>query len=193
MTSLYDLTIPAITRVVQTEVTLLKKAEEHAKSIGKSAEEYVKARLAPDMFPLSLQVVVTVIYSQKAIQYLAGGAAPTVEIKEYTLEESYGLLNDTLAALAAVKPESINGKEAETVQFNISKRTTSAPAIEWYDIPFPYMVISIANSFAVLLTRFILPTVYFHVTTLYDILRAEGVPLGKHDFLTHLIEGWELS
>ncbi|KAI1407998.1 hypothetical protein F5Y13DRAFT_173621, partial [Hypoxylon sp. FL1857] len=172
MTSLYDLTVPVLTRVLQTEVTILKKAEDYAKESGKPVSDLVNARLSPDMYPLSLQVAITVMVAKKTLQLLVGKEF-TPDFKEISLEESYSRLADTVKELAEVKPEDINGQESKVVEFSIGERATSATD-------------------AAGVQRFLIPTVYFHLTTLYDILRKEGVPVGKLDYLTHFIEGWEL-
>ncbi|OTA90961.1 hypothetical protein M434DRAFT_397618, partial [Hypoxylon sp. CO27-5] len=171
MTSLYDLTIPVITKALQTEVTILKKAEDYAKENDKPITDLINARLISDMLPLSVQVSISVATAKKTLQVLAGKEF-TLEIKELSLEESYARLADTLKALAEVKPEEINGKESNIIEFNIGKRVARTTAIDGVQ-------------------RFLIPTIYFHLTTLYDILRKEGVPLGKLDYLTHLIEGFE--
>ncbi|KAI0838573.1 hypothetical protein F5Y06DRAFT_49685 [Hypoxylon sp. FL0890] len=130
MTSLYDLTIPVLTRALQTEVTILKKAEDYyAKESGKPITDITNARLVPDMYPLSLQVGISIFAAKKSLQLLAGKEY-TPEVKEISLEECYAGLADTLGELAEVKPEDINGKESQIVELEIAKRTTSVTAVD---------------------------------------------------------------
>ncbi|OTA52092.1 hypothetical protein K449DRAFT_440950 [Hypoxylon sp. EC38] len=152
MTSLYDLSIPVVTKALQTEVTILKKAEDYAKENNKPITDLINARLISDMLPLSVQVSISVATAKKTLQVLAGKEF-TPEVKELSLEESYAGLADTLKALAEVKPEEINGKESNIIEFSIGKRVARTTAIDG----------------------------------------KEGVPLGKMDYLTHLIEGFEFK
>ncbi|KAI1661853.1 hypothetical protein F4813DRAFT_345992 [Daldinia decipiens] len=174
MASFYELTIPVLTRALRTEVTLLKKAEEYAKSTGTSVEKLVAARLAPDMFSLSKQVGVTVHFARVASHLLAGRELVLTQLDEWSLEENYSAIADTLKLLAGIKPEDVDGKESDVLSFNVGPgKDTSAKAVDY-------------------VTKFLMPSVYFHFITLYDILRHEGVPLGKLDFLGHQIAEWEL-
>ncbi|KAI2465364.1 hypothetical protein F4781DRAFT_409668 [Annulohypoxylon bovei var. microspora] len=173
MTSLYDLTVPVLTKILQTEVSILKDGEKWAKENGKSIDDLLKARLISDMYPLSIQVSITVMFVKKTLQLLVG-ADFEPSVKEISLEECHSILQETLADLAKVKPESINGRESEILEFSIGKQTTKAPGFAGVQ-------------------RTVLPTVYFHLTILYSILRKEGVPLGKLLYLTHFIDGFTLS
>ena len=69
MTSLYDLTIPFLTTVLKTEQSLLEKAE---KFEGASTQELLEARLAPDMWPLSQQIVISTLHATMAVAKLTG-------------------------------------------------------------------------------------------------------------------------
>ncbi|KAI1097885.1 hypothetical protein F4804DRAFT_326242 [Jackrogersella minutella] len=173
MTSFYDLTIPVLTKVLQSEVTILKNAEDYAKDNSKSVGDLLAARLAPDMYPLSLQVNIIVILTQQALKLLLGQDF-NLEFKEYTQEECHTILADNISKLANINPESINGKESETLEWTIGKEKTSATDLS--DVQ-----------------RYLIPSVYFHLMTSYSILRKEGVPLGKKTYLTHLIDGWTFT
>ncbi|KAI0115395.1 hypothetical protein F4814DRAFT_419395 [Daldinia grandis] len=174
MASFYELTIPVLIRVLRTEQTLLKKAEEHSKNTGTPVEDLVAARLAPDMFSLSKQVGVTVLFARIATHLLTGKELVPTQVAEWSLEENYSTIADVLKLLADIKPEDVDGKESEIVSFTVGPRKTSAKAIDY-------------------VTKFLVPTVYFHLTTLYDILRYKGVPLVKVDYLGHQLEEWEFS
>ncbi|KAI2785063.1 hypothetical protein F4815DRAFT_451235 [Daldinia loculata] len=130
MASLYELTIPVLTRVLRTEETLLKKAEEYSKSTGTPVQELVAARLAPDMFPLSKQVGVTVLFARIASHLLAGRELVPTQVDEWSLEENYSIIADVLKLLADIKPEDVDGKESEIISFNVGPRKTSAKAVD---------------------------------------------------------------
>lgn len=131
MTSLYDLTVPVLTKILRTELEILKDAEKYAKENGKSVEELLKARLIPDMYSASVQIGITVMFTKKILQILLGNKFEA-DMKEVPLAESYAQLNDALNDLAAVKPETLNGREAEIVEFPVGKKSVKAPAVEWY-------------------------------------------------------------
>ncbi|KAF3064607.1 hypothetical protein GL218_01340 [Daldinia childiae] len=187
MASLYELTIPVLTRVLRTEESLLKKAEEHAKTTGTPVEELVAARLAPDMFSLSKQVGVTVLFARIVSHLLAGKELPPTQIGEWSLEENYSFIAGALELLAEIKPEDLNGRESEIISFNYVNGKYSS----YFNTTLKLRA-SNANNFADV-TRFLVPSVYFHLTTLYDILRHKGVPLGKANYLEHLVADWEFS
>ncbi|KAI1370839.1 hypothetical protein F4677DRAFT_451022 [Hypoxylon crocopeplum] len=192
MTSLYDASIPVLTRALQTIETLLDKAEEFAKETGTPTDDLLSARLYPDMFPASKQITISVLATRNALQMLVDKDVKQIEMKEYSLEESRGLLTDALGALAAVKPESVNGKESELVAASVSRKKATVKAqdctwITMFSLSRPSLRFGIAARHVF---RFIVPTIHFHLTTMYAILRMKGVPIGKSDFLTHLIDGW---
>ncbi|KAI1394755.1 hypothetical protein F4819DRAFT_501578 [Hypoxylon fuscum] len=153
MTSLYDASIPVLTKILQTEVTILEKAEAFARDNDKPITDFLDARLSPDMFPLTWQIGITVMCARKAVELLAGKKLEELQLKDYSLEESHTILAGALKELADVKPESIIVKEQENITFNIGKNVTTTTAQDW----------------------------------------MKGVPLGKRDYLAHLIEGWVLS
>ncbi|OTB03248.1 hypothetical protein M426DRAFT_263508 [Hypoxylon sp. CI-4A] len=193
MTSLYDQTVPVLTTILKTEVTLLKKAEDFSNENGTPMSELISARLYPDMYPLSMQVGVTIMFSKRFLELVVGQPL-SVDVKEYTLDECYAVIEKTLAALAEVKPESVNGRGADKLDFNIGKKYTSATVQDWYVSTYLCVKFSCLSSRIRLLTvhnvsRFLIPTVFFHLTTLYDILRMKGVPLAKMNYLTHFLDG----
>ncbi|KAI0379519.1 hypothetical protein F5Y04DRAFT_259896 [Hypomontagnella monticulosa] len=173
MTSLYDTTIPVIINALKTEEMILKQAEEWAKKNNVPISDIVNARLYPDMFNLSMQVMVTVLYAGKGIKALTGEDASILkkEVREYSLEESYANITEALENLAKVKPESMNGKENEKVEVNVGPKKAVVTAQNYVH-------------------NFLLPTIYFHFVTLYDILRMKGVPVGKKEYLTFFHSDW---
>ncbi|KAI2631561.1 hypothetical protein GGS26DRAFT_558120 [Hypomontagnella submonticulosa] len=173
MTSLYDCSIPTIIKALKTEEAILKQGEEWAKANNVPIADIVNARLYPDMFDLSMQVMVTVLYAGKAIQALTGEEVPLLkkEVRGYNLEESYANIKEAIASLEKVKPESVNGKEQEKVEVKVGPKKAVVTAQDYVH-------------------NFLLPTIYFHFVTLYDILRMKGVPVGKKEYLTFFHSDW---
>ncbi|KAI1119822.1 hypothetical protein F5Y10DRAFT_259558 [Nemania abortiva] len=166
MTSLYDLTFPTLIAALKTQQSLLEKAEAYAAEKGTPVDDLLKARLAPDMWELSQQVVITALHSVMTVGKLTGSQnVNKVEFGPASLENAKKYLAETLETLASIKPEDVNGKEATTVTAmmgpNFSPEMKAVDYVQGY----------------------LLPNVFFHVTTMYDILRSKGLELGKKDFL----------
>jgi len=125
---------------------------------------FLNARLAPDMHPLYKQVLMVCDLAKMAPYRIAGLTPPKYDDSERTLEELYGLIAKAKADITAVTPEQLDGREGETFTIKLGPRG---------DTEFTGIVY---------LSSFTLPNLYFHVTTAYNILRHNGVPLSKFDF-----------
>ena len=163
-TELYDLTVPVFTRALKALSALLDKAVAHAAEAGEDAEGYLALRLAPDMHPLSKQVQSACDSAKLCVARLSGAEAPVHEDTETTVAELQARIASTLAFLASVPREAIDGQEERDVVLKF-------PGGEW---PFKGQAYVIG---------FALPNFFFHLTTAYGLLRQAGVPLGKRDFL----------
>ena len=126
------------------------------------------ARLAPDMRPLTAQVQMASDSAKNAVARLTGVAAPAMPDTETTFAELKARCRATIAFIQSVAPDAYAGAEDRKVE-----------------LKFPNGM-GYAFDGAAFLTGFALPNFYFHVTTAYAILRANGVALGKPDFLAHL-------
>jgi hypothetical protein len=116
------------------------------------------------MFPLSRQVQIATDVAKGAVSRLAGLDPPKYEDNESTFPELLARLDKTLALLESCKPEQLNGSEDKTIALPMHDKTITFKGLSYlYD--------------------FVLPNVYFHVTTVYAILRHNGVEIGKQDFL----------
>ncbi len=162
--SVYQVTVPIFVRGLERLSVFLDKAEGFAAEKGLDTSDFVQARLAPDMLPLSGQVQRASDTSKLAIARLGGIEAPKFEDVEKTFPELGTRIADTIAFLRSVRPEQLDGAEARTIQFTAGKTALTFRGDTY-------------------VTGFALPNFFFHVTTAYDILRHEGVPLGKRDFL----------
>lgn len=124
----------------------------------------VNFRLFPDMFPLSRQVQIASDIAKRGAAQLAGVEAPKFEDNETTFPELIDRTQKTISYLNTFKAEQFDGSEERTITLPVRN-----DALTFQGLPF--------------LLYFVLPNVYFHVTTVYDILRHCGVELGKQDFL----------
>jgi uncharacterized protein len=91
-------------------------------------------------------------------------ALAKIEDDETNFSELITRLQNTTAYLKTFKPEQIDGSEDKSISLPMGTETLVLQGL-------PYLL------------SFILPNVYFHVTTAYNILRHSGVELGKLDFL----------
>ena len=161
-TELYDLTVPVFTRALKALSGLLDKAVAHAGEAG--ADALLSNRLAEDMHPLVKQVQIACDSAKLCTARLSGVEAPVHEDVETTIPELKARIAATLAYIASVPREAIDGQEGKDVVLKF-------PGGEW-----PFKGQGYVIGFA-------LPNFFFHVTTAYGLLRQAGVPLGKRDFL----------
>ncbi|MCE3010888.1 MAG: DUF1993 domain-containing protein [Proteobacteria bacterium] len=142
---------------------VLKKAYEYSTSKNFDFSVFMQTRLAPDQFPLVRQVQIATDVAKGCVARLGHLENPKFEDTEATYEQLMARIDKTIAFLKTVKPESFVGYEDRTIEF------------PW--MPGQYLT---GTDF---LTQHAIPNFYFHFTTIYSILRANGVPLGKSDFL----------
>ena len=162
--SLYDASIPGFLRMLRNLSGFLDKAEAHAKTSGASLQTYLDAKLADDMHPLSRQIQMCSDTSKGPAARLADVPAPAMPDTETTWAELKERVAKTLAFLQSIKPEQVNGREAATVELPLPGGKLTFTAKDF-------------------LFQFAIPNHLFHITTAYALLRAQGVPLGKMDFL----------
>ncbi|KAI8631431.1 hypothetical protein F5Y19DRAFT_395974 [Xylariaceae sp. FL1651] len=165
MTTLYDLTVPFLISALTAEQNLLAKAEAHAAEKGTPIAELLETRLADDMWPLSQQATIIALHAGLAMLKLTGTTPPTVNVGPAPLEDCKKYLTEVLEFLKTIKPESINGKEAEIVGAQAGAGELKMKAVDYVQ-------------------GYLVPNVLFHVTTTYDILRSKGLSLGKKDFIS---------
>ena len=162
--ALYDATIASFLQGIGGLADVLRKARDHAGDAGLAG--LVDAALHPDMKPLGFQVRFVAHHSWGAMEGLRDGAfspvPPSMAVADYPALEA--LLARTRGMLATVTPEDVDALASSTVVLAVGERRIPFSAVDF-------------------LLSFSLPNFYFHATTAYDILRANGVPLDKRDYL----------
>ena len=161
---MYDACVPPGIRMMNSLAAILEKAAAHAEAKKIDPAVLVNARLYPDMFPLVRQVQIASDSAKGGAARLAGVEPPPYEDNEKTLPELIVRAKKTVAFLETLKPAQFEGSEDRTI--NWKTRTTERSMLGE-----PYLV------------HQVLPNIYFHVTTAYNILRHNGIELGKPDFL----------
>ncbi|HVG49583.1 MAG TPA: DUF1993 domain-containing protein [Rubellimicrobium sp.] len=156
--------VPALAHSLRALDRILQKAEAHCEARKIDPAVLVNDRLAPDMLPFRRQVGMTCDHVKFATSRLSGQDAPRFDDTEQTFAELQDRIAKTLAFIESVPEAAFEGAEARTIYLKAGPRELSFPA-------------------PVYLARYALPNVYFHMTTAYNILRHNGVDLGKVDFL----------
>ena len=162
--SMYQALVPPIIRALNNLMAILEKGAAHAEARKIEPSILITSRLYPDMLPLVRQVQIASDIARRGAARLAELEAPQMEDTETTFPELIARLQKTVAYLETLTPEQIDGTEEKSISLAIGKETMNFEGL-------PYVL------------YFILPNVYFHVTTAYNILRHCGVEIGKRDFL----------
>ena len=164
MLPMFDASIAPLKRALNNLSHILKKAEAHADAKSIEHAVLLNGRLFPDMYPLIRQVQIATDMSKGAAARLADLEIPKYEDDETTFEQLQARIAKTLAFIDTIKPAQLENAENCAVTITVRKAdlhfTGQAYLFDW-----------------------VLPNVYFHVTTTYNILRHNGVELGKPDFL----------
>ncbi|CAM3815305.1 DUF1993 domain-containing protein [Polynucleobacter arcticus] len=162
--SMYQASVPQLKKMLVNLTTILTKAEEYAAAKGIDGKVLVEARLFPDMFPLAKQVQIACDQVKFGLARLAGVEAPKFDDAESTLAQLKERIAKTIAFMDSIQPEQIDGTEAKEIKFSIK---------EW---SFEF----VGEQYVM---TWIIPNFYFHIATTYNILRHNGVELGKADYL----------
>ena len=156
--------VSALPRQLNNLAHLLRKAEANAEERGIAAEVFLNARLAPDMWPLAKQVQTVAELAKNAPYRIAGMDAPSYEGHPASFAECHSVIEKALADIAKVSAADLDGKEGREFTVKMGPRGD----MDFTGISY--------------LSGFTIPNVLFHMTTVYNILRHNGVPLGKIDF-----------
>jgi hypothetical protein len=162
--SMYQASVPVMQRMLVNLRAILEKAGAFAEGKKLEPGALFGARLAPDMFPLSRQVQIASDMAKGCGARLAGVEPPKFDDNEASMKDLLGRIDKTLAFLQTLKPEQIDGSEDKNITLQLRTGPREFKGMNY-------------------LLFFALPNFYFHVTTAYDILRHNGVEIGKPDFL----------
>jgi len=163
--SLYAASIPVFKQLLTALSAVLAKGEAHATAKNIQPDALLQARLFPDMFPLVRQVQIAVDFAKGAGARLSGIEPPKYEDTETTFADLQALLTKVLAFLDTIKPEQVDGNEAREIVLRPGTDKEKRLSSQVY------------------LLHYSLPQFFFHVTTAYDLLRNNGVEVGKRDYM----------
>lgn len=165
--SIYDACVPVFVRGLDNLSAILEKAVLHVEAQALDAADLIDARLAPDMLTLAGQVQRASDASKACGSRLAGIEIPSFADDEKTFPQLQARIAKTVTFLQSLDPPRIEGSAERMITINVAR----AP---------------LTISGKALLLTFSLPNFFFHVTTAYDILRQQGVTIGKMDYLGNL-------
>jgi len=163
--SLYQMTVPSLVRSLNNLSTLLDKAATQTAAKKVAPETVADSRLIFDMLPLKIQIAIACDMAKLSVARLTGVEAPKFENTETTIDQLKTRIQNTLRYVESVGPEKFVGTETKPIKLEFPQRTYS------FDSGVDYV------------NFWVLPNVYFHVVTTYNILRSNGVEIGKADFL----------
>lgn len=163
--SMYDASVLAFQKGLVNLEHVLDKAAADAAQRRIDPSVLLAARLAPDMLPLTRQVQIAADHAKNGVARLAGVTAPKFDDNEADFAQLKQRLAKTRDYLATFQPGQIDGSEQRDILLQF-------PGVEFKFKGLDYLL------------GFAIPNFYFHSTTAYDILRHNGVPLSKVDFIS---------
>lgn len=167
-TSLYDALVPSWLQILGALSGLIDKAEAHCRSRDVDPSILLNARLALDMRPLAYQVKASTLHSIGAINSARDGRFILSPSKDpNSFDDCRRGIGATIADLSALNSTEVDALRGRDLVFDVGS----------------YQARYLAEEF---LLSFSVPNFYFHATTAYGILRAQGVAIGKIDYLGKL-------
>jgi hypothetical protein len=161
---MYQASAPRFANSLRNLSAILDKAQAHAEAKKIDPLVFTQSRLAPDMFPLSRQVQIACDSAKGAVARLAGAEIPKHEDTEQTFAELKARIAKTVDIVESFKPAQIDGSEDREVLLKLRGQDVKFNGLQY-------------------LLGFAYPNFYFHVTTAYNILRHNGVEIGKRDYI----------
>lgn len=162
--SIFVISVGSYRQVLGALAGCLDRGLTHCVEQGRDPEEVKLSRLAPDMKPFDFQVQAVVHHALGGTRALRERTLGPIQVQDLTYAELQTLLRDALSTLSLVVPSDIDGSAGQVVTFRHG------------DFALPFTTENFVLAFS-------LPNLYFHATTAYDLLRMNGVVLGKNDFL----------
>ena len=162
--SMYQASVPRFANILGNLSGILDKAQAHVDAKKIDATVLTGYRLFPDMLPMSTQVQIACDTAKGVVARLAGVEIPAYEDNEKTLADLKARVARTIAFIQTMTPAQIDGTEDKEIITKRGDKETRYTGMQF-------------------LLGHAVPNFYFHVTTTYNILRHNGVEIGKRDFL----------
>ncbi|QJU59490.1 DUF1993 domain-containing protein [Sphingomonas sp. AP4-R1] len=162
--SMYQVSVPMFVRAFNALSAVIEKGEAHAAATGLDPADIFAVRLAPDMLPFPKQIQIASDMAKGGVARLAGLTPPSWADDEADLPALRARLAKTVAYLESIPADQVDGSEEKDI-------TLKAGQNEYHFKGQAYLL------------HFVIPNVFFHLTTAYGLLRQKGVEIGKRDFL----------
>jgi uncharacterized protein len=164
-TSLYNATVPVFKQMLLALSDVLKKGEEYAEQKKFESTVLLQGRLFPDMLPLVRQVQIACDFAKSVPSRLAGVEVAAYEDTEQTFAELQQRIAKTLTLISAFTPAQLDGSAVKEIVLRPGTPKEKKLVVEDYAL------------------KYGMPQFFFHVTTAYNLLRSNGVEIGKKDFM----------
>ena len=162
--SMYQASVPRFVNILGNLSNILDKAQAHVDAKKIADASLTGYRLFPDMLPMTTQVQIACDAAKGVVARLAGVAIPAFDDNEVTLADLKARIAKTVAFIQTITPAQIDGTEDKDIVIKRGEKETHYKGMQF-------------------LMGHAIPNFYFHVTTTYNILRHNGVEIGKRDFL----------
>jgi hypothetical protein len=162
--SMYQTSAPRFINILSNLSVILDKAQAHVDARKIDPSVLTAYRLYPDMLPFARQVQIACDSAKGAVARLAGVEVPKHEDVEQTFSELKARIAKTIDFIKTVKPGQLDGTEEKIIHLKLGSREVDFTGMQY-------------------LLGHALPNFYFHVTTAYNILRHNGVEVGKRDYI----------
>ena len=162
--SIFDVSIPTFVHTLKALRAIVEKGAAHAEAKKIDPAVLIGSRVFPDMLPFSRQIQIATDVAKGAAARLAGMEPPKFEDTEQTFPELIARIDRTIDFLTNIQPAQLDGAEDRTITIATPRASFSFPGL-------------------VFLRHWALPNFFFHVTTAYNLLRHNGVEIGKADYL----------
>jgi hypothetical protein len=176
--SLYDLGVPTFLQTTRAISGILGRASRHCAEIGADPDEFVGARLYPDMAPFHFQIEAVTHHAVWGVEAVGTCLfAPPPLVGAMPFADMRAIVGRAVMALEAFTPEEVDSWSGKNLEIEIFRPADeeNASTSAWA----PRTLVFTPETF---LLSYSLPNFYFHAVTAYDILRTRGVPIGKGDY-----------
>jgi uncharacterized protein len=162
--SMYAMSHDVFKKALTQLLHVMEKGVANAQARKFDTSVLVGARLAPDMLPFVKQIQLTSDFAKNSMARLAGVDPPKFEDNETTMDELFARVRKTLEYIDSVPPAALEGSETRDIKIPLRDRTVEFKGLEFLQI-------------------WALPNFFFHHVTAYNLLRHNGVDIGKRDYL----------
>ncbi|MBA5605088.1 DUF1993 domain-containing protein [Duganella sp. FT3S] len=162
--SMYSASVPVFKQILNSLLAILDKAETHADQKKIDPQALLQFRLYPDMLPFTRQIQIACDFAKGCSARLGGMDVPAFEDNERSFAELKTRITRTLAFIDTVPQDQVAGSAARAITTGSGEKTKHFTGQTY-------------------LLHYALPHFFFHATTAYDILRHNGLDIGKKDFI----------